>query len=155
VNATRWALHKRLNETGLPVTVGSGAQTKYNRKQLGWDKAHWLDAAAVGEVGSLYLATETPLTVACKGQGGRQKAALNRYGYPIRHNPLRPIMGWRSGDVAYCKGSVGIVSPRSSGYFSVALRGRKPICGKEQTLRRIHRADGYRYSHVQGVNNHV
>jgi hypothetical protein len=146
VNATRWALHKRLNETGLPVTVGSGAQTKYNRKQLGWDKAHWLDAAAVGEVGSLYLATETPLTVACKGQGGRQKAALNRYGYPTRYNALKPIKGWRSGDVAYCKGQVGRVTPRSKGSFAVTPKEGKPLSGKPEILHRIHRFDGYTYT---------
>jgi 5-methylcytosine-specific restriction endonuclease McrA len=146
VNATRWALHKRLNGTGLPVTVGTGAQTKYNRKQLGWDKAHWLDAAAVGEVGSLYLATETPMQIACKGQGGRQKAALNRYGYPIRYNALKPIKGWRSGDVAYCKGQVGRVTPRSKGSFAVTPKEGKPLSGKPEILHRIHKFDGYTHA---------
>jgi hypothetical protein len=31
VNATRWALYERLKGTGLPVEVGSGGRTKYNR----------------------------------------------------------------------------------------------------------------------------
>ncbi|SDY49691.1 HNH endonuclease, partial [Allochromatium warmingii] len=69
VNATRWALFQRLKATGLPVTVGTGGQTKFNRKQLGWDKAHWLDAAAVGAIGSLVLATDRPLHIVAKGQG--------------------------------------------------------------------------------------
>jgi 5-methylcytosine-specific restriction endonuclease McrA len=153
VNATRWALHKRLNETGLPVTVGSGAQTKYNRKQLGWDKAHWLDAAAVGEVGSLYLATETPLTVACKGQGGRQRSVNDKYGRPKRNKkgeaqirPLRPIVGWRSGDVAYCKGQIGRVTPRSKGSFAVTPKEGKPLSGTPKSLHRIHKFDGYTYT---------
>lgn len=152
VNATRWALHKRLNETGLPVTVGTGGQTKYNRKQLGWDKAHWIDAAAVGEVGPLYLATETPLLITCKGQGGRQKSVNDKYGRP-KHNkkgeaqirPLRPIMGWRSGDVVYCKGKIGKVTPRTKGSFEVNVGTGKPLSGKAETLHRIHKFDGYTY----------
>jgi len=145
VNATRWELHERLNETGLPVTVGSGALTKFNRKQLGWGKAHWLDAAAVGEVGPLRLVTETPLLIQCKGQGGRQKAVLNKYGYPKQYRPLKPIKGWRSGDVAVFKGITGKVTPRSKGSFTLTPAEGKPISGKAEAFRRIHRFDGYAY----------
>ena len=35
VNLTRWALFNRLKETGLPVSTGSGGQTKFNRTRLG------------------------------------------------------------------------------------------------------------------------
>ena len=40
VNVSRWALFHRLNATGLPVSVGSGALTKFNRKRSGRCKAH-------------------------------------------------------------------------------------------------------------------
>ncbi len=40
VNATRWRLYRTLKETGLPVSVGTGGQTKYNRVKLGFQKAH-------------------------------------------------------------------------------------------------------------------
>jgi hypothetical protein len=35
LNATRWALWCRLQETGLPVEAGTGGRTKYNRLRLG------------------------------------------------------------------------------------------------------------------------
>jgi hypothetical protein len=31
VNATRWALYQRLVQTGLPLEVGAGGRTKWNR----------------------------------------------------------------------------------------------------------------------------
>jgi 5-methylcytosine-specific restriction endonuclease McrA len=40
VNATRWALYHRLETTGLPVEVGTGGRTKFNRAQQGYPKAH-------------------------------------------------------------------------------------------------------------------
>ncbi|HKK91149.1 MAG TPA: RNA-guided endonuclease IscB [Desulfobacteraceae bacterium] len=47
VNATRWDLYHTLTRTGLPVEVGSGGRTKFNRTQRGLPKTHWLDAACV------------------------------------------------------------------------------------------------------------
>lgn len=145
VNSTRWSLFQALDATGLPVTVGTGGQTKFNRKQLGWDKAHWLDAAAVGEIGELRLATKKPLLVKCKGQGGRQKAALNKFGYPIRHNTLRPMFGWRSGDVGRCEGQVGRVTPRVTKSFCLTPAEGKPFSRNMVHFERLHRFDGYIY----------
>jgi len=48
VNATRWALHRRLVATNLPVEVGTGGRTKWNRTRRSLPKAHWTDAACVG-----------------------------------------------------------------------------------------------------------
>ncbi|MEB3826339.1 HNH endonuclease, partial [Phormidium sp. CCY1219] len=39
VNATRWKLKEVLESTGLPVEVGSGGLTKFNRKRLGISKS--------------------------------------------------------------------------------------------------------------------
>ncbi|WP_017661710.1 RRXRR domain-containing protein, partial [Baaleninema simplex] len=41
-------LRKLLKETGLPVEVGTGGQTKFNRTRLGLPKTHGFDAACVG-----------------------------------------------------------------------------------------------------------
>lgn len=60
VNSTRWALFNRLKETGLPVSTGSGGQTKFNRVRLGLPKTHWLDAACVGAVDTLIVSTIPP-----------------------------------------------------------------------------------------------
>ncbi|HEV8194227.1 MAG TPA: RNA-guided endonuclease IscB, partial [Ktedonobacterales bacterium] len=48
VNASRWALYRRLRATGLPVEVGTGGRTKWNRTVRELPKTHWLDAACVG-----------------------------------------------------------------------------------------------------------
>ncbi|MDK2883324.1 MAG: hypothetical protein PWP58_1660 [Bacillota bacterium] len=48
MNATRWALYKRLKGMGLPVECGTGARTKYNRLRMGLPKTHYFDACCVG-----------------------------------------------------------------------------------------------------------
>jgi 5-methylcytosine-specific restriction endonuclease McrA len=48
VNSTRWAIYQRLVAAGLPVEVGTGGRTKFNRTRHGLPKTHWLDAACVG-----------------------------------------------------------------------------------------------------------
>ncbi|NEO20820.1 MULTISPECIES: RNA-guided endonuclease IscB [unclassified Moorena] len=147
VNATRNKIVKVLKEI-KPVVTGTGAQTKYNRNRLGLPKQHWIDAACVGDIKTLVLKTSQPLLVTCKGQGGRQKAALNKYGYPIRYNPLKPIKGWSSGDIAknLLTGEFGRVNPRSKGNsFNYTVPGKKAINLHLKNLLRVHRKDGYTY----------
>lgn len=57
VNSTRWALFNALQGTNLPVTTGTGGQTKFNRVRLELEKRHYLDAACVGEVSDLEVLT--------------------------------------------------------------------------------------------------
>ena len=40
-----------LQNTGLPIETGSGGRTKVNRARLGLPKAHWIDAACIGQSG--------------------------------------------------------------------------------------------------------
>jgi hypothetical protein len=40
VNTTRWELYIRLPSTSLPVEIGSGGRTKFNRKTRGIEKQH-------------------------------------------------------------------------------------------------------------------
>ncbi|AOX02430.1 HNH endonuclease [Moorena producens PAL-8-15-08-1] len=151
VNSTRNKLVKVLKRI-KPIVTGTGAQTKYNRTKLGFPKEHWIDAACVGDIEMLTFKTSQPLLVTCKGQGGRQKAALNKYGYPIRHNPLRPIKGWCSGDIAknILTGKFGRVNPRSkSNSFNYTVPGEKAISLHVKNLVRIHRKDGYTYGFCQ------
>ncbi|MEU0479684.1 RNA-guided endonuclease IscB, partial [Streptosporangium sp. NPDC006013] len=60
VNATRWALWRALEATGLPVHTASGGRTKWNRSRTGAAKSHTLDALHVGELESV---TAWPFTV--------------------------------------------------------------------------------------------
>ncbi|MBV5311008.1 RNA-guided endonuclease IscB [Chromatium okenii] len=152
VNATRWALYYALEETGLPVEVASGGRTKFNRQQFGWNKTHWLDAAAVGSVGNLRLATERPLSVICTGQGGRQKGVFDKYGQPKRNKqgaaqirPLRPIHGWKTGDLVRFDDQLYRVTPRQIGSFELSVAGQKPFSRPRHRLQRVQCADGYSY----------
>ena len=147
VNATRNKLALVLSNIRTVLT-GTGAQTKFNRIWLNLPKQHWIDAACVGDVEILSLKTKQPLRVTCKGQGGRHKAALNKFGYPIRHNPLKPIKNWLTGDIArHTKLGIGKVTPRSKGSFGFTPLGDScyKSC-KPADIRPIHRKDGYAYS---------
>ncbi len=148
VNSTRWRLFNSLKETGLAISTGTGGQTKFNRVRLNLEKTHFYDAACVGKVESLEIRSNQPLIITCKGHGGRQKAALNKYGYPIRYNPLKPIKGWQSGDLAVDdRGNLGRVNPRSSSNsFNFTAFGQKAKSIHVNKLRRVHRKDGYTYA---------
>ena len=148
VNATRWKLFNSLKETGLPVFTGTGGQTKFNRQRFGLEKTHFYDSACVGKISNLEIFANQPLIITCKGQGGRQKAALNKYGYPIRHNPLKPIKGWQSGDLAIDDlGNLGRVNPRStSNSFNFTIVGQKAKNVHVNKLRRVNQKDGYTYA---------
>jgi HNH endonuclease len=100
VNSTRWSLFKRLKETGLPVTTGSGGQTKFNRTRLGLPKAHWLDAACVGKADRLEVLTTKPLLIKATGHGSRQQCRTDKYGFPSRYVPKNPfVKGFQTGDI--------------------------------------------------------
>ena len=151
VNATRWKLFNSLKTTGLPVLTGTGGQTKFNRCRFGLEKTHFYDSACVGVVDKLTILANQPLIITCKGHGGRQKAALNKYGYPIRYNPLKPIKGWQSGDLAVDQeGNLGRVNPRSkSNSFNFTIFGQKAQSIHVNKLRRVHQKDGYTYTYAQ------
>ena len=78
VNATRWSLYERLKATGLPVEVGSGGRTKYNRARLALPKTHWLDAAAVGASTPERLHTAGVVPLLHYRHGTRAQTAVQR-----------------------------------------------------------------------------
>jgi 5-methylcytosine-specific restriction endonuclease McrA len=99
VNSTRWALLNRLKKTELPVTTGSGGQTKFNRTRLQLPKCHWLDAAPGGKVEELKVLTSQPLLIKATGHGTRQMCGTDKFGFPIRHKSRKQIhfcfLSWR------------------------------------------------------------
>ncbi|MEQ9549416.1 MAG: RNA-guided endonuclease IscB [Coleofasciculus sp. G3-WIS-01] len=153
VNATRWALLNRLKETGLPVLTGTGGQTKYNRTRLGLPKTHWLDAACVGVTKTLQVLSEHILNVKATGFGGRQRCQTNKYGYPVKHRPLRPIFGFCTGDIVQAtvlKGKhqgtfTARVCPMSDGRGEFVIN-KKRFSVKLDYCKAVHRQDGYSYA---------
>jgi len=153
VNSTRWALFNTLKSFGLPVSNGTGGQTKFNRIRFSLPKAHWIDAACVGVVNAIKLVTTKILKVKATGFGGRQRCQTDKFGYPQKHRPLRPILGFCTGDIVRAnvpkgkyKGTfTARVCPMSHGYGEFVIdKKRRSI--KLDYLTSIHRKDGYEYA---------
>ena len=158
VNSTRWTLWRRLTATGLDVEVGSGGRTKYNRKRQGYAKAHWIDAVCIGESGAnvrLHLEHRS-LRIVATGHGERQRARLNRHGFPAGHKAgAKSFLGFQTGDLvraALPKGKhagihVGRIAIRFRPSFALQAPGaEKPFDVHPKYLTLLQRSDGYVYA---------
>lgn len=156
VNSTRWALYRRLQQTGLPVEVGTGGRTKYNRIRLGLAKSHWADAACVGAStpDTLTGAGLTPLLITAMGRGTYQACRTDKHGFPKQHRTRQKHhFGFQTGDFVRCvrrKGKyagtwVSRVVVRVTGVFDILTPlGKASVNQKECT--RLFAADGYQYA---------
>ena len=153
VNATRWALWRRLSALGLPVEAGSGGLTKFNRARLGLPKAHWLDAACAGASTPEGMQIEDGpiLHVKAMGHGRRQRCNTDQFGFPIAHAPRQKrFLGFQTGDLVravvvrgkHAGVHVGRVVVRATGRFRVGKADGIAwrCCGL------VDRADGYEYA---------
>ncbi|MEG3917827.1 RNA-guided endonuclease IscB [Microcoleus sp. POL10_C6] len=154
VNSTRWALLNRLKKTELPVTTGSGGQTKFNRTRLQLPKCHWLDAACVSKVEELKVLTSQPLLIKAAGHGTRQMCGTDKFGFPIRHKSRKQIhQGFQTGDIISATvtagkkiGSyTGRVLCRASGSFDIATTMGRVAGISHKYCKPIHKKDGYSY----------
>ncbi|WP_369572870.1 RNA-guided endonuclease IscB [Acidithiobacillus sp. IBUN Pt1247-S3] len=157
VNSTRWALYGRLKATGLDVEVASGGRTKYNRSRQGYPKARWIDASCVGGSGAnVRLCPERqPLEITSMGHGERQRARLNRHGFPVGHKSgAKSFLGFQTGDLvraAIPKGKhagmhVGRIAIRFRPSFALQAKGaEKPFDTHPKYLTILQRSDGYAY----------
>ena len=152
INTTRWALYRRLAATGLPLEVGTGGRTKYNRVRLGLPKAHWIDAACVGQTGEdvrVDLALR-PLSIKAMGRGNRQMCLTDKYGFPKAHRTgIKRFLGWQTGDLAQAVIPAGKYRGRHVGRITIRNRpsfmlDRIDVHSKH--LMRLQRADGYGYT---------
>jgi len=154
VNSTRWALLNQLKKTELPVTTGSGGQTKFNRTRLQLPKCHWLDAACVGKVAELKVLTSQALLIKATGHGSRQMCGTDKFGFPIRHKSRKQIhQGFQTGDIISATvtagkkvGSyMGRVLCRASGSFDIATTMGRVAGISHKYCKPIHKKDGYSY----------
>jgi len=157
VNSTRWAIYRQLLETGLPVEAGTGGRTKYNRTRLDLPKAHWTDAACVGESGAqVYVPPAlTPLNMQATGHGRRQRCGTDRYGFPIRHAPrAKRFRGFQTGDLVRAVIPKGKHFGRHVGRVSIRHRPSFCLNGFDvhpKHLVLLQRADGYEYGEASRV----
>jgi 5-methylcytosine-specific restriction endonuclease McrA len=167
INATRRALVARLREDGLPVEQATGGETKYNRTRLGLPKAHWVDAACVGQTGAAVLVPETMalLTIISTGHGTRQMCGTDRYGFPIRYRGhQRTHRGFRTGDLVvaqvprgkYAGCHRGRVLVRASGRFDIQTPHGRIQGVAARCCRRLQGRDGYEYRNAMtGINDQL
>lgn len=157
VNSTRWALFNALKETGLPVSLGSGGLTKYNRTRLNLPKTHWLDEACVGVTETLQVMTTQPLLIAAKGWGCRQMVQNDKYGFPRQgYKAKRKVEGWSTGDIVSVVtgkfaglNGMRLKTVRFKGNFDIRLNPEKVIGVSRNDIKRVHQRDGYDYKFAQ------
>jgi 5-methylcytosine-specific restriction endonuclease McrA len=161
VNSARWALYRALTASGLPNTVGTGGQTKFNRVRQGYPKTHWIDAACVGVSGEhVFLITHhQPLVIRATGHGSRQMCRTDRHGFPTRYRlRQKRHMGFQTGDIVkavvptgkYKGMHQGRVACRATGSFDIRTAAGKVAGIRHTCCRIVHRADGYEYTKGKG-----
>ena len=156
VNATRWALYRTLQTTGLPVETGTGGRTKYNRTRLGIAKSHWGDAACVGASTpeTLHVAGIQPLGIRAMGHGTRQMCRTDAHGFPKNHRARQKhYFGMQTGDLVkavvpkgkYLGTWISRVVVKASGSFDLVIRGKKASVHQKYCTR-LWSSDGYSYT---------
>jgi 5-methylcytosine-specific restriction endonuclease McrA len=155
VNSTRWALFHRLKATSLPVEVGTGGRTKWNRHRLSIPKAHALDAACVGEVRSVANWQIPVLKIQCAGRGSYQRTRLTKHGFPRGYlTRSKSAFGFQTGDLVRAVVTTGKKAGTYFGRVAIRARGSFNIQSATGLVQGIHhrfcallqRADGYGYS---------
>lgn len=159
VNTTRWALSRRLRETGLPVEVGTGGRTKWNRTRRGLPKTHWLDAACVGASTPerLEVSGILPLLITAMGRHARQMCRMDRFGFPrTGAKATSTVGGLRTGDLVRAvvpapsvkAGTyVGRLAVRANGSCNITTARQGVVQGIHvRHCRPLHRNDGYGYA---------
>ncbi len=161
MNATRWALYRRLKDLDLPLETGSGGLTRYNRTQvLKLPKTHYYDAVCVGT--SIPKTVDVPF-VECHtavGRGNRQIAGVDGYGFPFRWRKRKKAHhGFQTGDIVTAdipKGKYqgrwrGRVAVRKTGYFDIKDGTGKRLCQgiSARYGRLLQRANGWQYEREQ------
>ena len=142
VNITRKKLLEELSIFGLPIEIGYGYKTKYNRDKQFLPKAHWIDAACVGEStpSSLDINGMRPLLIRATGHGSRRMCTTNKFGIPIKHREqVKVRFGFQTGDI----GKASVLSGKLQGEW----RGR--IITRKTGSFHIGEADGIRWKNVR------
>ncbi|PFG54907.1 HNH endonuclease [Marinobacter sp. LV10R520-4] len=157
VNSTRWALHQTLKQTGLPVEVGTGGRTKFNRRRLNIPKTHALDAACVGEVEIVEGWDVPTLAIKATGRGSYKRTRLTKHGFPRGYlMRQKQVQGFQTRDMVRAVVPAGTKAGTWQGRVAVRKTGSFNIqtsSGAIQGISHRHcvltqRADGYGY-HIQ------
>jgi 5-methylcytosine-specific restriction endonuclease McrA len=159
MNTIRKELVKQLSDFGLPVELGSGGLTKFNRTNQHYVKEHWIDAACIGESGEKVIISSKmmPLNIKAMGHGSRQMCRMDKYGFPrTAAKSTMSINGFKTGDLVKAivtKGKnqgthTGRVAVRTSGYFNITIQNGILQGISYRDCRLLQQKDGYQYSNL-------
>lgn len=157
VNTARWALFHALSMTNMPVGIGTGGRTKWNRSRYALSKTHALDAVCVGVMDEIATVsgTERPtLQIRCTGRGAYQRTRVNASGFPRGYlMRQKRVRGFATGDMIHADIPTGKHAGELSGRVAVRATGSFNIQTPNGVVQGIswkhchivHRNDGYRY----------
>lgn len=147
-----------LSEFGLPVEVSTGAETKFNRTNLGYKKEHWIDAACIGSSGQL-VSIHRPernnvLDIVAIGRGNRNVLACDKYGFPKKQKPktLKRVLGFSTGDYIKAKIKEKTYNVRMTLNVSTSKAMFNGTSKSLKDCRLVQQNDGYQYKHLQYCN---
>ena len=156
VNSTRKALLEVLVNFNLPIELGTGAMTKFNRVKQNYPKTHWLDAVCIGESGiDVFVPSKIQsLLIKAVGHGNRKMSSVNKFGFPVSTRKNKKVYyGFQTGDIAHAivlKGKkigvyTGKVTVRAIGNFKITTVRGVTDGISHKCFTAIHKSDGYSY----------
>ena len=162
VNATRYKIRDVLGVHGLPVEVGTGGRTKFNRTRRGLSKSHWADAACVGASTPecLKIRAGKPVLIRARNHGypigRRQMKKMDKHGFPRKEQAKsgKRFYGFQSGDIARAeipdgRKNAGIhtgrITIRKTGRFLFTKSNGGKLDVHYRHLALVRRADNYEY----------
>ncbi len=162
MNATRWSLYRALQQSGLPVEVGTGGRTSYHRASRNLPKAHWIDAALVGASTPerLCLQHVRPWLIKATGWQSRQMCLMSKHGFPRTRAKQRSLVkGFRTGDLVRAVVKEGVKAGSYQGRVAVRASGSFNLTTQQGTVQGIHvrwcrllqQKDGYQYQQKEAA----
>ena len=135
----------------MPIEAGTGGRTKFNRVSQGYPKAHWIDAACVGESGAVVQLNPhlIPLLIKATGRQRRQMTLPDKHGFPrTKTKTSSTAYGFKTGD--FVKAIVPTGKSAGVHVGRVAIRNRPSFALNgfdvhPRHLTTLHHSDGYTY----------
>ncbi|HNR64956.1 MAG TPA: RNA-guided endonuclease IscB [Atribacterota bacterium] len=162
VNSSRKRMYEELKQFNLPIRIGSGGRTKWNRIRQGLPKTHWFDACCIGVMGEekLKLNINVVLEIGCCGRGRYKICDTDKYGFPKAwrgrdkktgkcHKVYQGFTGQSIIRAEY-KGKIVkvlLVSPRMKGSFTMQV-GNNKISVSPKKCSYIQRFQGYKLRYI-------
>ena len=155
INATRWEIYRRLQVTGLPIEVGTGGRTKFNRIKKGLSKTHWLDAVCVGKSTPQAIKIEgiQPLGIVATGRGSRQMCRVDKHGFPrTSAKKFKRVYGFQTGDIVKAIVPTGKKAGTYIGRVAIRTSGSFNLKTETSTIQGINYRYCYLLQHADGYN---